>query len=196
MYNKPRLHTAINRADFVSWCMLYTHQGNKMHSWENGRCTFVGESLNRIHQDTKSVRLIAACACKRSSTCDLIQNASTQLHWPPCFIHRVIYGTSVIGCVNYRIALAPQHLCDKVQILAIACVKIKLVWSVRFLLHAIKITWDYIKFKRFYICTLNSAVLFQFQFHSDRFSACKYKPQKWTWLWLSEFSVIMSYSVL
>ena len=27
-----RLHTAINRADFVSWCMLYTYDGYKMHS--------------------------------------------------------------------------------------------------------------------------------------------------------------------
>ena len=29
---KVRLHTAIARADFVSWCMLYIHEGNKMHS--------------------------------------------------------------------------------------------------------------------------------------------------------------------
>ena len=29
---KLRLHTAINRADFVSCCMLYTYEGNKMHS--------------------------------------------------------------------------------------------------------------------------------------------------------------------
>ena len=29
---KVRLHTTINRADFVSWCMLYTYEGNKMHS--------------------------------------------------------------------------------------------------------------------------------------------------------------------
>ena len=29
---KVRLHTAINRVDFVSWCMLYTYEGNKMHS--------------------------------------------------------------------------------------------------------------------------------------------------------------------
>ena len=29
---KVRLHTAINWADFVSWCMLYTYEGNKMHS--------------------------------------------------------------------------------------------------------------------------------------------------------------------
>ena len=29
---KLHLHTAINRADFVSWCMLYTHHGNKIHS--------------------------------------------------------------------------------------------------------------------------------------------------------------------
>ena len=27
---KERLHTAINRADFVSWCMLYTYEGNKV----------------------------------------------------------------------------------------------------------------------------------------------------------------------
>ena len=32
---KLRLHTAINQADFVSWCMLYTCEGNKMQSWEN-----------------------------------------------------------------------------------------------------------------------------------------------------------------
>ena len=42
---KVRLHTVINRADFVSWCMLYiyiyiyiyiyTYEGNKMHSCEN-----------------------------------------------------------------------------------------------------------------------------------------------------------------
>ena len=29
---KVRLHTAINQADFVSWCMLYTYKGNKMYS--------------------------------------------------------------------------------------------------------------------------------------------------------------------
>ena len=28
---KLRLHTVINRADFISWCMLYTNAGNKMH---------------------------------------------------------------------------------------------------------------------------------------------------------------------
>ena len=27
---KVRLHTTINRAYFVSWCMLYTYEGNKM----------------------------------------------------------------------------------------------------------------------------------------------------------------------
>ena len=30
-YIKVRLHTAINRADFLSPCMLYTNEGNKMH---------------------------------------------------------------------------------------------------------------------------------------------------------------------
>ena len=32
MVFKVRLHTTINRADFVSWCMLYTYEGNKTHS--------------------------------------------------------------------------------------------------------------------------------------------------------------------
>ena len=57
-----RLHTAINRADFVSWCMLYTYKGNKMHSSENDPVLIsVCEPLNHIHQDTKSARLIAVC---------------------------------------------------------------------------------------------------------------------------------------
>ena len=28
-WEKLRLHTAINRADFVSWYMLYTYKGKK-----------------------------------------------------------------------------------------------------------------------------------------------------------------------
>ena len=32
---KVRVHTTINRANFVTWCMLYTYEGNKMHLWEN-----------------------------------------------------------------------------------------------------------------------------------------------------------------
>ena len=28
---KVHLHTAINQDDFVSWCMLYTYEGNEMH---------------------------------------------------------------------------------------------------------------------------------------------------------------------
>ena len=43
---KVRFHTAINRADFVCWCMLYTYEGYKMHSWDNSA---VGEPLNHIH---------------------------------------------------------------------------------------------------------------------------------------------------
>ena len=29
---KVHLHAAIRRADFVSWCMLYTYEGKRMHS--------------------------------------------------------------------------------------------------------------------------------------------------------------------
>ena len=55
IYNKVkvRLHSAINWVDFVSWCMLYTYDGNKMHLWEIRRWI--------IHQDTKSTRLITVC---------------------------------------------------------------------------------------------------------------------------------------
>ena len=56
---KLRLHTAINRADFVSWYMLYTYEGNKVAFVNKWRCTFVAEPLNHIHEDTKSARLIA-----------------------------------------------------------------------------------------------------------------------------------------
>ena len=32
VFNRSGLHTVINLADFVSWCMLYTYKGKKMHS--------------------------------------------------------------------------------------------------------------------------------------------------------------------
>ena len=43
-----------------------------------------------------------------------------------CSYH-VIYGTSVIGCGNYRNCTRAAHLCDKVHMHAIAYDKIKLV---------------------------------------------------------------------
>ena len=60
---KLHLHTAINKADFVSRCMLYTYKVTKYirEKMTLYTCTFVGEPLNRIHQDTKSARLIAVC---------------------------------------------------------------------------------------------------------------------------------------
>ena len=69
---KLRLHTAINWADFVSWCMLYTNEGYKMHPWENDAVkyttyTFMDKPLKHIDQDTKWTRLIAVC--KRTFTC-------------------------------------------------------------------------------------------------------------------------------
>ena len=49
-----RLHTVINRADFVPWCMVYTYEGNKMTfvRFNDDVYTFAGEPLNHIHQDT------------------------------------------------------------------------------------------------------------------------------------------------
>ena len=36
------LHTAINRTDYVSWCMLYTYKGNKMRIREKMTLYFRG----------------------------------------------------------------------------------------------------------------------------------------------------------
>ena len=49
---KVRLHTAINRADFVSWCMLYTRTKVTKCIREKMTMCFRGESLNHIHQNT------------------------------------------------------------------------------------------------------------------------------------------------
>ena len=39
--------------------MLYTYEGNKIHSVRKWRCISAGEQLNHIHQGTKSARLIS-----------------------------------------------------------------------------------------------------------------------------------------
>ena len=63
------LHTTNNRADFVSWCMLYTYEGNKIHSWENDDVYFRGltiksHSLGEQNYDRPSDALY----CKIMST--------------------------------------------------------------------------------------------------------------------------------
>ena len=70
---KLRLHTAINRADFACWCMLYTYEVNKIQSWENDAVLFVGEALNYIHKDTELARLIAVCKCSFRCFCLLVE---------------------------------------------------------------------------------------------------------------------------
>ena len=69
---KVRLHTAINRADFVSWCMLYTYKGKKCIREKLSLYirTFVVNLLNHIHQDTKSDQIIAVR--KRSFNLELV----------------------------------------------------------------------------------------------------------------------------
>ena len=61
MINYAYMYVYIYIYNFVSWCMLYTYEGNKIHSWENDAVLSLGEPLNHIHQDTKSARLIAVC---------------------------------------------------------------------------------------------------------------------------------------
>ena len=67
---KLRLHTAINRADFVSGCMLYTRTKVTKCTHEKMTLYFrIGEPLNHIHQGTKSARLIAVCKRSIKNTC-------------------------------------------------------------------------------------------------------------------------------
>ena len=61
VFIKVHLCTAINRGRFRILVHVIYVRSNKMHLWENLRCTFVGEPLNHIHQDTKSTQLIAVC---------------------------------------------------------------------------------------------------------------------------------------
>ena len=60
VFIKVHLCTAINRGRFRILVHVIYVRSNKMHLWENLRCTFVGEPLNHIHQDTKSTQLIGA----------------------------------------------------------------------------------------------------------------------------------------
>ena len=47
---------------FVSWCMLqYIRTKVTKCIRQKIRCTFISESLNHIHQDTKPARLITVC---------------------------------------------------------------------------------------------------------------------------------------
>ena len=64
---KLRSHTATNRTDFVSWCMLYAHEGITKCIREKMTLYFMGEPVNHIYQDTKSTRLIAVCKNHRIS---------------------------------------------------------------------------------------------------------------------------------
>ena len=61
---KVRLHTAINRSDFVSWWMWFngSHTEVQRHFLTDAFCYLL--YVYNIHQDTKSARLIAVC--KRS----------------------------------------------------------------------------------------------------------------------------------
>ena len=61
-YIKVRLHTAINQADFISWCMLYIQTKVTKYIREKMTLyTFIDKPLNHIRQNTKSARLIAVC---------------------------------------------------------------------------------------------------------------------------------------
>ena len=62
---KLRLHTAINRADFVSWWMWFNGTPTKVQGnfLTNAFCSVIllHSYLYNMHQDTKSARLIAVC---------------------------------------------------------------------------------------------------------------------------------------
>ena len=60
---KLRLHTAINRADFVSWWMWFTiyRLTTKVHRHFLTECILLPLYVYNMHQDTKSTWLIAVC---------------------------------------------------------------------------------------------------------------------------------------
>ena len=61
---KLRLHTAINRADFVSWWMWFNASPTKSTASFSHDCILLTSYVYNMHQDTKLARLIAVC--KRS----------------------------------------------------------------------------------------------------------------------------------
>ena len=61
---KVRLHTAINRVDFVTWWMWFNRLTTKLQRHFLTECILLPLYVYNMHQDTKSARLIAVC--KRS----------------------------------------------------------------------------------------------------------------------------------
>ena len=62
---KVRLHTAINRADFISWWMWFNRLAMKELRHFLTKCILLPLYVYtcNMHQDTKSARLIAMCKC-------------------------------------------------------------------------------------------------------------------------------------
>ena len=76
-----RLHTAINRADFVSCCMLYTYTKVTKCIREKMTLYFVGAPSNHIHQHTKAARLVVVC--KRTLSRRAVSKILVNLHGNP-----------------------------------------------------------------------------------------------------------------
>ena len=89
----------------IYWC-IYTYEGNKMHSWENGT-TSVAEPLNHIHQDTKSVRLIAVCNRSFRRFWDRCCEFSSKISgWYDYSVHHRVHVSCISSCsrsVHHRI---------------------------------------------------------------------------------------------
>ena len=58
---KLRLHTAINRADFVSWWMWFNRLTTKVQRHFLTECILLPSYVYNMHQDTKLARLIGVC---------------------------------------------------------------------------------------------------------------------------------------
>ena len=90
---KLRLHTAINRADFVSWCMLYIYIYTKVTKCIREKMTMCFREWIHIHQDAKSARFIAVC--KRSFRMVGMRNIQ---YW---FTGKIILMLSVYWFLRY-----------------------------------------------------------------------------------------------
>ena len=71
-----KVHTAINRADFVSWWMWFNGSPTKARRHFLTECILLPSYVYNMHQDTKSARLIPVC--KRSGCVE--KNEDTELH--------------------------------------------------------------------------------------------------------------------
>ena len=83
-----RLHTVINRVDFVSWWMWFNGSPTKVTVSFSQGCILLPSYSYNIHQDTKSTWLIAVC----NVPFRWVARCLRILSWLPKCIHNLIWS--------------------------------------------------------------------------------------------------------